>query len=126
MSCEGTPGGKTTIPKHQSRITDKSKGHWIGIFYFPPCTLIEGSPDTYSCCLNASRVGDKATTHIAFIGGRVPLPAYKHNPKASTGAPCKLINYKKAFRVGDSYDCGDIQDEGCEKELVLDTCMGPC
>ena len=101
----------------QARIGDKSLGHWIGIFYFPPCTLTEGSPDTFSCCIPASRVGDAATKHFAFIFGIVPLPAFYHEPKASTGDPKVLINYKQAFRVGDSYNCGDTQAQGCETNL---------
>ena len=106
----------------QSRIGDMSLGHWVGIFYFPPTPLIEGSPDTFSCCIPASRVGDKAATHMAFIYGIIPLPAYTHDPEASTGAPCKFINHKAAFRVADSYDCGDTQAVGCPLELVDDVC----
>ena len=111
------PGGKP-----QARIGDSSMGHWVGIFYFPPTVLTEGSNDTFSCCIPASRVGDKAAEHMAFIFGIVPLPSYTHEPEASTGAPCKYINNKQAFRVGDSYDCGDTQAKGCVLHLVGDTC----
>lgn len=107
---------------YQARIGDMSLGHWIGIFYFPPCTLIEGSPDTFSCCINASRVGDAATTHMAYIGGVVPFPMFTHDPVAATGAPCKFINDIPAFRVDDMYDCGDTQAQGCEEEMVCDEC----
>lgn len=104
----------------QSRIGDLSMGHWIGTFYFPPTPLIEGSPDTFSCCINASRVGDKAAPHIGFLFGVVPIPAVIHDSShvASTGDDEKLINDKEAFRVGDKYQCGDIQAVGCPLELV--------
>jgi len=109
--------------KPQSRLGDYSLGHWIGIFYFPPTELIEASPDTTSCCIRASRVGDQARMHFAYIFGVVPFPFFQHNGrKASTGAPCKYINEKQAFRVQDQYDCGDTQAEGCELELVGDSC----
>lgn len=107
----------------QARVGDLSAGHWVGIFYFPPTALIEGSPDTFSCCKSASRVGDKAAMHFAYIYGVVPFPAFKHDGrKAATGASCKYINYKKAFRVGDVYDCGDTQAQGCDQDIVCDEC----
>jgi len=101
----------------QARIGDKTLGHWVGIFYYPPTALIEGSPDTFSCCLPASRVGDAAAEHFAWILGIVPLPALKHKPTAAIGDPVVLINYRQAFRVGDTYDCGDTQAEGCVTNL---------
>jgi hypothetical protein len=105
----------------QARLGDKSRGHWVYIFYFPPTKLKEASDDTYSCCIRASRVGDAANAHFGFIFGLIPLPAYRHNkPKASTGSNTKFINNKKAFRVRDNYDCGDTQAQGCETELVGD------
>jgi len=106
----------------QARIGDMSMGHWVGVFYFPPTPLIEGSPDTFSCCIPASRVGDAGAMHFAFMFGVVPFPAFQHKKKASTGAPCNFINNKAAFRVGDMYDCGDQQAVGCPEHLVNDTC----
>lgn len=103
----------------QARVGDNSVGHWVGIFYFPPTPLIEGSPDTFSCCISASRVGDKAKMHFAFIFGAVPFPMFKHDGrKASTGSTTKFINNKQAFRVADMYDCGDRHAQGCELEIV--------
>jgi uncharacterized Zn-binding protein involved in type VI secretion len=102
----------------QSRIGDMSMGHWISIFYFPPTPLIEGSPDTFACCIAASRVGDAANRHFAWVFGFVPLPAYYHEPKASTGSTTKFINNKPAFRVMDRYSCGDSQAQGCERVMV--------
>jgi len=107
----GAPGAP------QARIGDISQGHWIGIFYFPPTPLIEGSPDTLSCCLPASRVGDAAYPHFAFIFGVIPFPFFIHSLKAVTGDPTVFINYKNAFRVGDMYDCGDVQALGCVTNL---------
>lgn len=110
--------------KPQARIGDFSFGHWIGPFYFPPTPLITGSPDTFSCCIPASRVTDMAAPHFAWFLGIVPIPAYIHNPMAITGAPCKFINYLPAFRVLDMYDCGDFQAMGCPEHLVGDDCSG--
>lgn len=107
---------------YQSRIGDYSNGHWVGIFYFPPTPLVTGSPDTFSCCISACRVTDKAKKHFAWIYGVIPLPAYYHNPEASTGAPCAYINCLDAFRVGDKYDCGDKQAQGCTENDVCDNC----
>ena len=101
----------------QARIGDVSTGHWIGPLYFPPTPLIEGSPDTFSCCINSSRVGDKAAVHIGFLFGIIPIPGSAHQPIASTGDPVVLINFRPAFRVGDSYSCGDIQAVGCVTNL---------
>ena len=106
--------------KMQARIGDMSSGHWIGAFYFPPVPLTEGSPDTFACGLPASRVGDSAAPHIAFIGGVVPFPPFKHTPKALTGSATTFINGRPAFRAGDKYDCGDIQLGGCPQVLVGD------
>lgn len=104
----------------QSRIGDKSLGHWVSIFYFPPTPLVTGSDDTMSCCIPACRVTDTATTHYAWIYGVVPLPAYTHTPEASVGAPTTFIDYLAAFRVLDTYDCGDTQAEGCTEHFVGD------
>ena len=106
----------------QARIGDFSTGHWEGIFYYPPTPLITGSPDTFSCCINASRVTDVAKPHYGWMFGVVPFPLMIHQPVAATGAPCTFINFLPAFRVGDSYDCGDIQAEGCPVHLVDDVC----
>ena len=107
--------------KPQARLGDNSLGHWVGTYYFPPTPLIEASPDTFSCCIPASRVDDQAGMHYAYIMGVVPFPFFKHDGrKASTGSSTKFINGKKAFRVADNYDCGDTQAEGCELELVGD------
>lgn len=106
--------------KPQARIGDLSCGHWIGMFYFPPVPLLQGSLDTFVCGLPASRVGDKAQLHIAFIGGVVPFPRFKHTPMALTGSMTTLINGRPAFRIGDKYDCGDIQCMGCPMDLVGD------
>lgn len=97
----------------QARLGDMSCGHWIGVFYFWPVPLIEASPDTLSCWVRASRVGDKASDHIGWLFGVVPIPGTKHTPTASTGANETLINWKPAFRIGDSYSCGDTQCQGC-------------
>ena len=104
----------------QARIGDYSEGHWIGIFYFPPVPLTTGSPDTFSCGISASRVTDKAKMHFAWIFGVVPFPFMYHNPEASVGAPTTFINDLASFRVGDSYDCGDTQAEGCPEHMVGD------
>jgi len=106
----------------QARIGDMSMGHWIGIFYFPPTPLVEGSPVTFSCCIPASRVGDAAAEHFGWIFGIIPIPANKHTPTASTGAPCNFINFLPAFRVADNYACGDTQAVGCPEHLVDDVC----
>jgi len=106
----------------QARIGDMSMGHWVGPFYFPPTPLIEGSPDTFSCCIPASRVTDAAAPHIGWLFGVIPIPAVIHYPKAATGAPCTFINELAAFRVEDEYDCGDIQAEGCPEHLVGEVC----
>ena len=109
----------------QARVGDYSMGHWIGIFYFPPTNLIEGSKDTISCFIPACRVGDRANVHIAWILGIVPLPPFNHQPTAIEGAPCTFINGLPAFRVGDGYSCGDKQAQGCVTHLVGDICVPP-
>jgi len=98
----------------QARLGDYSMGHWIGIFYFPPKPLIEASNDTFACFKRASRVGDKAEEHFAWIYGIIPFPFFKHQPVAATGDPIVYINSKQAFRIMDSYSCGDIQAQGCD------------
>lgn len=102
----------------QSRLGDESLGHWIGPFYFPPVPLIEASPDTISCSINASRVTDHAEDHIGWLAGIIPIPGLIHSPQASTGAPMTFINALNAFRIGDNYNCGDIQAEGCANHIV--------
>ena len=89
----------------QARVGDLSTGHWVGIYYFPPTPLIQGSPDTISCGSPASRVGDRGMMHFAFIYGIVPFPAFQHAKSASTGSSTTFINGKKAFRVGEMYNC---------------------
>src|ERR1035437_10872383 len=102
----------------QARLGDFSMGHWVSIFYFPPVPIVEASLDTLSCCINASRVGDAAAPHFAWIYGVIPLPSYIHDPIAETGSTEKFINELPAFRVEDNYDCGDTQAQGCEENLV--------
>lgn len=102
----------------QARIGDYSMGHWVGVFYFPPTPLTEGSPDTTACCIKASRVGDAAARHIGWLYGFIPIPAYYHEPKAVSGSTTKFINYKQAFRVTDRYSCGDTQAQGCNEVIV--------
>lgn len=103
--------------KPQARVGDLSCGHMIGMFYFPPVPLTEGSSDTFVGGLPACRIGDSALMHYAMIGGVVPFPWFKHTAKALTGSMTTLIDGKPAFRVGDSYDCGDIQCQGYTQTL---------
>ena len=103
----------------QARVGDLSKGHWIGIFYFPPTPLNKGAGSAFSSGPAMSRVGDTADTHFAFIYGIVPFPLVKHSGrKAATGAPTTLEEGPAAFRVGDYYDCGDCQAIGNPSHLI--------
>jgi hypothetical protein len=101
----------------QARIGDKSCGHWRTVCHYRETPLIEGSPDTFACWINASRVGDKAQEHICYMLDKVPIKYLKHQPVASSGDPVVFINWRNAFRTMDNYDCGDTQCEGC-KEVV--------
>lgn len=100
-------------PAPQARIGDMSMGHWVGPFYFPPVPLVTGSPDTFSCCIPASRVFDIAAPHFGWLYGIIPIPTFIHTPEAKTGSTQKFINFLPAFRVADLYYCGDIQAIGC-------------
>lgn len=109
----------------QSRIGDYSRGHWVGIFYFPPKPITQGSPDTFSGGINAARVLDAAEDHFSFIGGMIPFPMFIHaGRQCLTGAVNTFINGRKAFRVGDMYNCGDVQDQGLPTHDVGDTAFG--
>jgi len=108
-------------PSPQARLGDMSMGHWVFAFkpmYFPPVPLVTASPDTMSCCIPACRVTDAAMPHFAFIYGFVPVPWIIHTPIAVSGSSECFINHLPAFRVGDSYGCGDIQAVGCPQNIV--------
>ncbi len=106
--------------KPQSRIGDLSSGHWVGPYWFPPTPLVTGSVDTFSCYKQSCRITDVAEPHFAWLFGVIPLPFVIHVPTAVSGSTTKLINHLSAFRMGDDYDCGDTQLEGCILELVGD------
>jgi len=102
----------------QARLGDRSMGHWIGPFYFPPTPLIDASEDDTTDCIASCRVGDSAKPHFGWLFGVIPIPAVIHTPTASSGSPTECINCLPSFRVGDSYSCGDKQGEGSPDHLV--------
>jgi hypothetical protein len=109
----------------QARVGDYSVGHWIGNFYFPPSALVTGSSDDSTTTIQSCKVGDKANPHIGWLFGFIPCPMVVHIPIASTGAPSNNIDNLPAFRVGDSYACGDTQSMGAITDMVGNSIATP-
>lgn len=71
--------------------------------FYPPTTVMDGSPDTFVGNKPASRVGDSIAVHCDVVDEDHPC----HNGKIVSGSSKVFINNKQAGRIGDPTSCGD-------------------